>query len=218
MSTRMRDKHLQRRVQGLYSTDPQFADARPDNEITVAISRPGLRLAQIAAIVMEGYADRPALGQRAVQVVNDPGTGRTVAELLPRFDTITYRELWHRAGAAAAAIGEQARAAGRSGVHSAISTESTTPSTDLALIRLGAVSVPLPTSTPVAQLRRIVAETKPSVIASGIDYHCGGSRTGVDGPYAHPPGRVRLPPRGRRRTSARPSMSPSRSWRRRAAS
>lgn len=41
MPTRMRDKHLQRRIQGLYSTDPQFADARPDNEITVAISRPG---------------------------------------------------------------------------------------------------------------------------------------------------------------------------------
>jgi fatty acid CoA ligase FadD9 len=42
--------------------------------------------------------------------------------------------------------------------------------TDLALIRPGAASVPLPTSTPVAQLRRIVAETKPSVIASSIDY------------------------------------------------
>jgi fatty acid CoA ligase FadD9 len=88
MSTGVRDKHLHRCIQGLYSTDPQFADARRDNEITVAISRPGLRLAQIAAIEMEGYADRPALGRRAVQFVNDPGTGRTVAELLPGFDTI----------------------------------------------------------------------------------------------------------------------------------
>jgi fatty acid CoA ligase FadD9 len=104
MSTGMRDKHLQRRIQGLYSADPQFADARPDNEITVAISRPGLRLAQIAAIVMDGYADQPALGQRAVHFVNDPGTGRTVAELLPRFETITYRDLWERAGAAATAM------------------------------------------------------------------------------------------------------------------
>ena len=50
MSTGMRDKHLQRRIQGLSSTDPQFADARPDNEIIVAITRPGLQLAQIAAI------------------------------------------------------------------------------------------------------------------------------------------------------------------------
>ena len=31
--------------------------------------------------------------------------------------------------------------------------------------------VPLPTSTSVAQLRSFVAETKPSVIASSIDYH-----------------------------------------------
>ena len=54
MSTGMRDKHLQRRIQGLSSTDPQFADARPDNEIIVAITRPGLQLAQIAAIEMEG--------------------------------------------------------------------------------------------------------------------------------------------------------------------
>jgi fatty acid CoA ligase FadD9 len=169
MSTSMRDRHLQRRrIQGLYTTDPQFADARPDNEITVAITRPGLRLAQIAAIVMEGYADRPALGQRAVQFINDAGTGRTVAELLPRFDTITYRELWDRAGAAAAVMankpvrpGDRVCLLGFNGVDYAV--------TDLALIRLGAVSVPLPTSTPVAQLRRVVAETKPSVIASSID-------------------------------------------------
>jgi fatty acid CoA ligase FadD9 len=71
--------------------------------------------------------------------------------------------------------------------------------TGLALIRLGAVSVPLPTSTPVAQLRRIVAETKPSVIASSIDYLAEAVELGVDGPYADPPGRVRLPSRGRRR-------------------
>ena len=60
MSTGIREKRLRRRIRGLYSTDPQFAAGRPDDEITVAISRPELRLAQIAAIVMEGYANRPA--------------------------------------------------------------------------------------------------------------------------------------------------------------
>ena len=119
---------------------------------------------------MEGFADRPALGQRTVQFVNDPGTGRTVAELLPRFDTITYCELWDRAGAAAAAMankparpGDRACILDFNGVDYAV--------TDLALIRPGAVWVPLPTSTSVAQLRSFVAETKPSVIASSIDYH-----------------------------------------------
>jgi fatty acid CoA ligase FadD9 len=41
---------------------------------------------------------------------------------------------------------------------------------DMALLRLGAVSVPLQTSAPVAQLRPIAAETEPVVIASSIDF------------------------------------------------
>ncbi|HTH87385.1 carboxylic acid reductase, partial [Mycobacterium sp.] len=41
---------------------------------------------------------------------------------------------------------------------------------DMALLRLGAVSVPLQTSAPVAQLRPIAAETEPVAIASSIDF------------------------------------------------
>jgi fatty acid CoA ligase FadD9 len=41
---------------------------------------------------------------------------------------------------------------------------------DLALIRLGAVAVPLQTGAAVAGLRAIVAETEPTVIATSIDY------------------------------------------------
>jgi fatty acid CoA ligase FadD9 len=41
---------------------------------------------------------------------------------------------------------------------------------DVALIRLGAVSVPLQAGASVAQLRPIVAKTEPAVIASSIDY------------------------------------------------
>jgi len=42
---------------------------------------------------MKGYAERPALGQRATRLVTG-ADGRTTVELLPEFDTITYRELW----------------------------------------------------------------------------------------------------------------------------
>jgi fatty acid CoA ligase FadD9 len=38
---------------------------------------------------MEGYAERPALGQRAVHLVEDTATGRTSLELLPRFETVS---------------------------------------------------------------------------------------------------------------------------------
>jgi fatty acid CoA ligase FadD9 len=60
-------ERLARRIQSLSATDAQFADARPDEAISAAIRRPGLRLPQLVQTVMEGYADRPALGQRAVR-------------------------------------------------------------------------------------------------------------------------------------------------------
>src|SRR5579875_1948951 len=88
MSTTHLDERLARRIEELTANDPQFAAAQPDQAITDALEQPGLRLPQIIQTVLEGYVDRPALGQRAVEVVKDPTTGRTSARLLPRFDTI----------------------------------------------------------------------------------------------------------------------------------
>ena len=87
MSTDIAQERLTRRIQVLYASDPQFAAARPDEAVSAAIERPGLRLPQLVQTVMDRYANRPALGQRAVQLVTDPDTGRTTAELLPRFET-----------------------------------------------------------------------------------------------------------------------------------
>ena len=53
---------------------------------------------------MEGYADRPALAKRAVRIVNDPQTGRTSLESLPRLETVSYRQLSNRVGAVASAL------------------------------------------------------------------------------------------------------------------
>ena len=104
MSTEMREERLARRIAELYARDQQFADARPCEAISEAIDDPGLRLRDIVRTVMDGYTDRPALAQRAVQFVEDPKTGRTLLELLPRFETITYGESWDRVGALAAAL------------------------------------------------------------------------------------------------------------------
>jgi fatty acid CoA ligase FadD9 len=104
LPTDSREERLERRIAELYSTDMQFADARPSAAVSEAIEQPGLRLPQIVQAVMDGYAERPALGQRAIEYVTDPQTGRTSLELLPRFDTITFRQLWHRAGAVASAL------------------------------------------------------------------------------------------------------------------
>jgi fatty acid CoA ligase FadD9 len=168
MSTETREARLARRVADLYATDPQFAAARPDEAVSTGIDQPGLSLPELVGAVMAGYAHRPAVGQRAVRLVTDP-TGRTIVELLPRFDTITYRELWDRARAVASALshggvrkGDRACVLGFNSVDYAV--------IDLALIPVGAVAVPLQTSAPVAQLQPIVAETEPVVIASSVDY------------------------------------------------
>ena len=77
MSTTTREERLARRVEQLSANDPQFAAAKPNPAVAEALERPGLHLPQIIQTVLEGYADRPALGQRVVEFVKDPKTGRT---------------------------------------------------------------------------------------------------------------------------------------------
>src|SRR5271163_2665508 len=93
---------LASRFAQLMADDPQFRDAAPYEPVTAAKTERGLRMAQIVATTMEGYADRPALGERVRELVTDPATGRRSLRLEPRFETITYRELWSRARAVAA--------------------------------------------------------------------------------------------------------------------
>lgn len=169
MSIDTREERLSRRISDLNATDPQFAAARPSEIVAKAIEAPELRLPQIIQTVVDGYADRPALGQRAVQFITDAATGRTSAELLPRFETITYRELSDRVNAVAAALTQNPVKSGdRFAILGFTSIDYTT--IDMALTRLGAVSVPLQTSAPVNQLRPIAAETEPVAIASSIDF------------------------------------------------
>jgi fatty acid CoA ligase FadD9 len=166
MSTR--EERLERRIADLYATDPQFAAARPSETVTAAIEQPGLGLPQIVRTAMEGYAQRPALGQRAVELVTDPRTGRTSAELRPRFETINYGELWARVRALASAwTNDPVRSGDRVCVLGFTSVDYTT--VDLALVEIGAVAVPLQTGAPVTALQSIVAETEPVMILSSID-------------------------------------------------
>lgn len=163
---------LARRAAGLYSNDSQFRNAVPLQSVTAKIRRPGARLSQIIDTVMEGYADRPALGQRASVLTTDPQTGRTSANLLPRFETITYRELWVRVRAVASdwhyrpqrplAAGDFVCTLGFA------STDYVT--VDMACTYLGAVSVPLQNGAPAAQLVPIIAETQPRILAVSTDY------------------------------------------------
>src|SRR6185437_1052499 len=169
MSTDTREARLARRISDLYATDQQFADARPNEAVATALESSELRLPQIIQTVIDGYAHRPALGQRAVEFVTDAATGRTSAELLPRFDTVTYRELSDRVNSVAAALTHYPVQPGdRVAILGFTSIDYTT--VDMALLHVGAISVPLQTSAPVTQLRPIAAETEPVAIASSVDF------------------------------------------------
>ncbi len=202
MPAKSSDAQLRARIATLYATDAQFASARPDPAITEEIERAGTRLADMVAIALTGYADRPALGQRRTRLVTDPATGRATLELLPVFDTITYRELWARTTALTAAL-TAARVGPGDRVCVLGFTSIDYATVSLALLRLGVVTVPLQTSAPAAELGPIVEETDPRVIATAVENlepggaPCGGlqSSSSVGG--------VRLSRRRRRPTGDR---------------
>ncbi|MCL2535388.1 MAG: thioester reductase domain-containing protein [Nocardiaceae bacterium] len=163
-----RDERFVGRVRDLYATDPQFRAAAPSPEVTAAAHRPGLRLTEVVDAYLDGYADRPALGQRAHELARD-ANGRTTTSLLPRFETITYRELHDRISAltrewrtdAGLDPGDFVAVLGFTSVDYAVIY--------LTCLHLGAVFVPLQSSAPAGQLAPIVAETEPRLLAAGID-------------------------------------------------
>jgi fatty acid CoA ligase FadD9 len=166
------EKRSPNRLERLRAADLQFRGSFPSETVVAAKREPGLRLAQVVQVVMEGYADRPALGQRARELVTDRMTGRKTLSLLPRFDTVTYRDLWARACAVAGEWHyDTTHPLGAGDFVCILGLASPDYATLLlASIHLGAVIVPLPTSAPVAQLVEIIAETEPRFLATGIEY------------------------------------------------
>lgn len=160
---------LAHRLAELLANDRQFAAALPRQDVSEAIVRPGCSWVGLMRAVADGYADRPALGQRATEVVSVTEGGDQRLEVLPRFDTVTYRQLWHRVCALAAALAARAvRSGDRVATMGFCSVDYTT--IDMAIPLLGAVSVPLHTGAPLHQLQPIVDETEPSVIACSVEH------------------------------------------------
>ncbi|MBB3748711.1 fatty acid CoA ligase FadD9 [Mycolicibacterium sp. BK634] len=162
---------IARRRERLYAEDIQFAAAKPDDDVAAAARQPGLRIAQVMATVMEGYADRPALGARARDLTTDPATGQTEVHFLPEFVTTSYRQLWDRVRVVAAdwhhhpehplMTGDFVCVLGFASVDYAV--------IELACIHLGAVVVPLQTSAPATQHAPILTETGPRILLASIE-------------------------------------------------
>jgi len=164
-------ERLTRRRERLYVEDDQFRITRPDDEIAAAARAPGLRIAEVMATVFQGYTDRPALGQRVSEVVTDPGTGRSTLRFFPRFETISYAELWSRVQSVAADWHSHDTHPVRTGDFVCVLGFASIDYTaiECACIHLGAVVVPLQTSAPASQHAPILTETQPRIFAVGID-------------------------------------------------
>lgn len=159
------------RVARLMAVDAQIRAAAPSEQVITAISAPDLAPAHIAAIVMAGYGDRPALGERAFEFAVDPATGRRRHRVLPKFETLSFRALHHRFRALASAWYHDheypLEAGGFVGILGGPSVDYTT--VDLAAGHLGAVIVPLPAGGTAATLTPIIAETEPHILAVAAD-------------------------------------------------
>ncbi|MFK0292459.1 carboxylic acid reductase [Streptomyces sp. NPDC090442] len=148
----------------LEASTPPVPDPGEGLAQALAAVDPGKQLAEVMATVMESHGDRPALGERA----KDPSTGR----LLPRFDTLSYRELWARIRAVAGrwyhdpeyplGAGERLCTLGFASADYA--------TLDLACLHNGVVAVPLQYSAPPSQLGPIIAESEPRVLAASVEH------------------------------------------------
>ena len=158
-------------VKALMESDAQFGAAMPRPAVSDAKVRPGLGLAQIAAVCMDGYAERPALAQRATELVVDVATGRSTRKLLPHFDTISYGELWSRARALASFWNHDQTRSLREDDRLCIIAFAGVDfvTVDLAAIHNGAVVVPMQTNAPIQQLLGIVKEIEPRWLATSLE-------------------------------------------------
>jgi fatty acid CoA ligase FadD9 len=167
-----RDAKKAERLKRLLAEDGQIRGCLALDSVNEAKKQPGLRLAQAVQIVMEGYADRPALGQRARALVTDPTTGRKTFRLLQKFETVSYGELWGRARAIASEWHRNAQHPLKAGEFVCVLGFTSIDYATLLLtgIHLGAVNVPLQTSAPASEHAAIIAETEATILCASADY------------------------------------------------
>ncbi len=159
------------RMKELVASDEQFRAALPLATVNEAKLKPELGLAQIMATCLEAYADRPALGQRATELVTDPATGRKTRQLLKRFETVSYSELWGRIRALASFWNQDTeRALKANDLMCIIAFAGVDFATvDMAALHNGAVVVPMQTNGQMVQLQGIIKEVEPRWLATSLE-------------------------------------------------
>ena len=97
-------EEMPERVREVLEANPDLMGMFPDPAIAAAVDKPDLTLEQAIDTILEGYADRPALGMRDYEIAEDPSTGKTTRRYLPSYSTSSYDELRQRIRAIASAL------------------------------------------------------------------------------------------------------------------
>ncbi len=131
-----------------------------------------MRLARIVSQVMQKNSNFPAIGEREKKYITDTKTGQVRIELVNSYRTITFGQMWAKAEAIANNWYRSSHSILREGDRVAIIafTSGDYATIDLACIRLGAVSIHLQANSSHEQLKSIIEETSPKIIAASIEY------------------------------------------------
>jgi fatty acid CoA ligase FadD9 len=155
-----------RRILELAATDPDLGARLPEPAVDAALRADDATLVSSIGAILDGYADRPALGERRHHVATDPVSGRSVRRLEPAYTTITYGELhsrvkqlalaWRGDGPCAVQPGDFVCILGFSGIDYVTA--------DLACAYAQAVCVPLQTTMAPSDLDLILDSTQATVL------------------------------------------------------
>ena len=152
------DRH-QRRI----AQDPELQRSLPLPQAIARLATEPQTSIETDALACSVYAARPAFGERASVI--EGGERRA----LPHFTTLSYADLWSRVQTFASGLhhgglvepGDRVAISGFASVDWLVA--------DFACLYLAAVSVPLQTGMPAADLRQILGETEPRAIVCSAE-------------------------------------------------
>lgn len=143
------------------TTASRVTTAAPDPAVSERLAAAAPDLHRMIETVMTEYADRPAAAVRARRVVTDE-TGRRRTEPIADVVTLTYADLWSRAGVLARHLVDHVAPGGVLATLGFASSDYVVA--ELATVRLGAVALPLQTGASVDRLVDIAAEAGPTAL------------------------------------------------------
>ena len=158
------------RVKKLAEAEPALKALTPDPAVAKPLREQSVTMDKVAEGLLLGYADRPALGERAYDVVQDQETQKTVRVYKPEYETTTNSELLRRARAIAMAWRRHPDLridrdslivqVGFTGIDFTV--------LDIASVFSHTVSVPLQSQMTASEFEGILDRTNPPVLAATI--------------------------------------------------